>query len=300
MVRLPIGGFEVFLAIAEHGSLRGAAKALGLQPPAVSYQLKALEDRIGAMLFIRTTRSVQLTDAGCSLLARARPAVTELGEALEDARASGAARKGSVRLSLPYDAYQQTIARRLAAFQSEFPEIELELSFNEAFVDIASEGFHAGVRLGDHIREDMIAVRLSPPLKEVVFAAPSYFEQHGRPEQPESLLQHNCIRYRYIMSNRIAEWEFYGPEGITTIDVKGNLIVNSTNALVSSARDGLGIGWLFRPSVEDDLLAGKLESILESYAIERPGYFLYYPKANARIEALRVFIDFMKVQGPAP
>ena len=146
----------------------------------------------------------------------------------------------------------------------------------------------------------MIAVRLSPPFKEVSFAAPSYFEQHGRPERPEDLLQHNCIRYRYITSKRIAEWEFYGPEGITTIDVKGNLIVNSTNALVSTARDGLGIGWLFLPSVEDDLRAGKLESILESYAIERPGYFLYYPKANARIQVLRVFIDFMKEKSAAP
>ena len=299
MRRLPISGLEVFLAIAKHGSLRGAAEALGVRSPAVSYQLKALEDRIGAALFIRTTRSVQLTDAGRSLLARAQPAMTELGEALEDARTSGVARKGTVRLTLPYVAYQLTIAKRLAAFQGRFPEIELELSFNEAFVDIASEGFHAGVRLGDHIREDMIAVRLSPPLKEVFFGAPSYFDKHGRPERPEGLLQHNCIRYRYIASKRIAEWQFHGAEGISTIDVKGNLIINNTNALVSSARDGLGIGWLFRPSVEDDLRAGTLESILDSYAIERPGYFLYYPKANARIEVLRVFIDFMKEKSTA-
>ncbi len=299
MRRLPISGLEVFLAIAKHGSLRGAAEALGVRSPAVSYQLKALEDRIGAALFIRTTRSVQLTHAGRSLLARAQPAMTELGEALEDARTSGGARKGTVRLTLPYVAYQLTIAKRLAAFQSRFPEIELELSFNEAFVDIASEGFHAGVRLGDHIREDMIAVRLSPPLKEVFFGAPSYFDKHGRPERPEGLLQHNCIRYRYIASKRIAEWQFHGAEGISTIDVKGNLIINNTNALVSSARDGLGIGWLFRPSVEDDLRAGTLESILDSYAIERPGYFLYFPKANARIEVLRVFIDFMKEQSAA-
>lgn len=294
MNRLPISGLEVFLAIAQQGSLRAAADALGVRSPAVSHQLKALEERIGATLFIRTTRSVQLTDAGRSLLARAQPAMTELGEALEDARSAGAARKGTVRLTLPYVAYELTIAKRLAAFQSEFPEIEIELSFNEAFVDIASEGFHAGVRLGDLVREDMIAVRLSPPLPEVFFAAPSYFDRHGRPERPEDLLRHNCIRYRYIASKRIAEWQFHGTEGIGTIDVKGNLIVDSTNALVSSIRDGLGIGWLFRPSIEDDLRAGTLESILDGYAIERPGYFLYYPEANARIEVLRVFIDFMK------
>ena len=299
MSRLPINGLEVFLAIAKHGSLRGAAEALGVRSPAISYQLKALEDRIGAALFIRTTRSIRLTDAGRSLLVRAQPAMTELGEALEDARTSGAARKGTVRLTLPYPAYQLTIAKRLAAFQRQFPNIELELSFNEAFVDIASEGFHAGVRLGDDIRDDMIAVRLCPTIKEVVFAAPSYFEQHGRPEQPKELLQHNCIRYRYIASKRFAEWQFHSAEGTTTIDVRGSLIVNSTNALISAARAGLGIGWLFRPSVEDDLKAGTLESVLDSYSIERPGYFLYFPKANARIEVLRVFIDFMREQSGA-
>lgn len=299
MSRLPVNGLEVFLAVAEHGSLRRAATALGVQSPAVSYQLKALEERIGVALFIRTTSSVQLTDAGRSLLARAQPAMTELGEALEDARASGAARKGTVRLTLPYVAYQITIAKRLAEFQSKYPEIELELSFNEAFEDIASEGFHAGVRLGDLIHEDMIAVRLSPPIGQVFFAAPSYLDMHGRPERPEDLLQHNCIRYRYIASKRIAEWQFHGAEGITTIDVRGNLIVNSTTALVSAARSGIGIGWLFHPGIEEDLRAGTLESVLDSYAIGTPGYFLYFPKANARIEVLRLFIEFMKVHSTA-
>ena len=300
MSSLPFGGLEVFLAVANHGSLRGAADALGVQPPAVSYRLKALEDRIGVALFIRTTRSVQLTDAGRALLARARPAMAELCEALEDARASGIVRRGTVRLTLPYVAYELTIAGKLAAFQSQYPEIELELSFNEAFVDIASEGFHAGVRLGEHIRDDMIAVRLSPPLKQVVFASPSYFDKRGRPERPEDLLQHNCIRYRYIASKRFAEWQFHSPEGMTTIDVQGTLIVNSTNALITAARAGLGIGWLFRPSIEDDLEAGSLESVLYGYSVERPGYFLYYPKANARIEVLRVFIDFMRQQASTP
>ncbi len=294
MGRLPFNGLEVFLAVAEHGSLRRAASAVGVQPPAISYQLKALEDRIGAVLFIRTTRSIKLTDAGRSLLNRAKPAITELGEAIEDARASGTVRKGTVRLTLPYVAYEMTVARRLVAFQRQFPEIELELSFDEAFVDIISDGFHAGVRLGEQIREDMIAVRLSPPFKEVVFAAPSYFDEHGRPDRPEDLLQHNCIRYRYISSRRFAEWQFDGSDGIKTIDVKGNLIVDSTNALINAARAGSGIGWLFRPSVEDDLRAGTLESVLDSHSIERPGYFLYYPKANARIEVLRAFVHFMR------
>ena len=294
MGKLPFNGLEVFLAVAEQGSLRRAANALGVQPPAISYRLKALEERIGVVLFVRTTRSVRLTDAGRSLLRRAKPAITELGDAIEDARASGTVRKGTVRLTLPYVAHEMTVARRLAAFQRQYPEIELELSFDEAFVDIVSEGFHAGVRLGEQIGEDMIAVRLSPPFKEVVFASPAYFDAHGRPDRPEDLLRHNCIRYRYISSRRFAEWQFETPEGAKTIDVKGNLIVDSTNALIDAARAGSGVGWLFRPSIENDLRTGNLESVLDDDAIERPGYFLYYPRANARIEVLRVFVDFMR------
>ena len=292
--RLPSSGIEVFLAVAEQGSLRRAAVALGIRPPAVSHGLKALEDRIGATLFIRTTRSVKLTDAGRALLARARPAMTELREALEDARSAGASRKGTLRVTLPYVAYEITVAKRLAAFHERYPEIALELSFNEAFEDIATEGLHAGVRLGDLICEDMIAVRLSPPLKQAFFAAPAYLDKHGRPERPEALLNHNCIRYRFIASKRTAAWQFQGAEGLTTIDVTGSLIVDSTTALLSAARDGLGIGWLFRPSIEEDVKAGRLESILARHAIETPGYFLYFPRANARIEVLRAFVDFMK------
>ena len=284
----------VFLAIAEQGSLRGAAKTLGIQPPSVGYRLTALERQVGTPLFTRTTRSVTLTDAGRTLLAQARPAMAALSEAVEAARSSGAARKGSLRITLPFVAYQLTIARHLAAFQRAFPEIELELSFNEAFVEVAREGFHAGIRLGDHLQQDMVAVRLTLPIKEVVFGAPAYFERAGRPERPADLLDHHCIRYRYIASNRLAEWQFKGEEGIATVEVGGSLIVNSTTALLRAVEDGLGIGWLFRPCVEEALEAGRLEAVLERYAVERPGYYLYFPRSNARIEALRVFIDFMK------
>jgi DNA-binding transcriptional LysR family regulator len=292
-----MGGLAVFLAIAEHGSLRGAAAALGVQPPAVSYRLKALEDQIGVAVFTRTTRSVRLTDAGRVLLSRVRPAMSELGEALEEARGLGKARKGTIRLTLPYIAYELEIARRLAAFQKEYPDIELELSFDEGFIDIVGQGFHAGVRMGDHIHEDMIAVRLSPPLREVHFGAPSYFRMHGRPRWPQDLLRHNCIRYRYIGSKRIAEWQFRGVEGVIGVEVKGGLIINSTTALIDAARNGLGIGWLFRPNVAEDLRSGRLVSVLDKFAIERPGFFLYYPRANARLELLRIFIDFMRARG---
>lgn len=294
MDRLPFAGLEVFLAIQRHGSLTAAATALGIRPPSVSYQLKTLEQRLGVDLFVRTTRTVKLTEAGRLLLAKSQPAVADLFEALHDAQANTTSRKGTIRITLPFDAYEMAISRKLAAFQERYPDIVLDLSFNEATEDIIAEGFHAGVRQGDLIADDMIAIRLCPPAREAVFASPSYFNRHGRPELPEDLMHHTCIRYRYISSKRFAEWQFNGAQGLTTIDVKGNLIVNSTTALISAARDGLGIGWLYRRSVEEDLRAGRLEHVLASYSVERPGYFLYYPRAHARLEILRVFIDFMK------
>ena len=299
-MRLPMAGLEVFLAVAEAGSLRAAARALGVRPPAVSQQLKALETEIGVTLFTRTTRSISLTDAGRALLRRARPAVGEIGGALEEARGIGAATRGQLRLTLPYVAHQIALAPRLAAFHAAYPEIELELSFDDAFVDVVAEGFHGGIRLGDLIQEDMIALRLTPPIKVAYFAAPTYLARHGRPATPADLLRHNCIRYRYIASRRIAEWQFQEAGGLTGVKVSGSLIVDNTSALVGAARDGLGIAWLFRPAVEADLAAGRLESLLEPYAPERPGYFLYYPKENARLQIMRRFIDFMKSGAERP
>jgi DNA-binding transcriptional LysR family regulator len=140
----------------------------------------------------------------------------------------------------------------------------------------------------------MIAVRLTPPLKEVYFASPSYIAEHGRPSRPHDLLRHNCIRYRYIDSKKIAEWQFNGKEGPFTVDVKGRLIVNSTSAVVRAAQEGLGISWLFRGNIEDELESGTLTSILDRYVIERPGFFLYYPRANSQLEILRIFVEAMK------
>lgn len=295
MAKLPVSALEAFLAVARHGSLRRAAAALGIQPPAVSYQLKALEDQLGVAVFTRTTRSVRLTEAGRALLTRIQPAMSELAEALEEVRGMGRATRGTIRITLPYLAYQLAIGSRLAALQTRYPDIELELSFNEAFVDIVAEGFHAGVRMGDHIHQDMVAVRLTPPLKEVFFASPSYLARHGRPRRPKDLLDHDCIRYRYISTQSFAEWQFHDVEGITSVEVKGTLIVNSATALVDAARDGFGITWLFRPLVEADLRSGALETVLEDYAIERPGYFIYFPKGTARLKLLRAFIEVMKL-----
>ena len=256
--------------------------------------MKAFEAEVGVTVFARTTRSVQLTDAGRTLLRRAQPAMAELGEALEEARGIGQATKGALRLTLPYAAYQLGLVTRLAAFHEAYPEVGLELSFNEAFVDIVTDGFHAGVRMGDLIHDTMVAVRLTPPQKEVFFAAPSYLDRHGRPDEPRDLLRHNCIRYRYIGSKQFAEWQFQGKDGVYTVDVTGKLIVNSTTSLIEAAKKGLGLGWLFHGNVADELASGGLESVLDQHVVERPGFFLYFPRESTKLQVFRLFVDFLK------
>lgn len=290
-----LNGLSVLVEVVRHGSLTRAAAALGVRPPAISYQLKMLEADIGAPLLTRTTRSLSLTDAGRALLARVAPALAELEDALHAARDTGGAVKGGVRLTLPYIAFDMTIATRLREFRRHYPEVELDLSFSEGFVDIVAEGFHAGIRLDENISPDMVAVRLCPPFREVVFAAPAYLAAHGRPRHPNDLSAHDCIRYRYISSGRFAGWRFRFGDEEGVVDVRGGLIVNSTPALVRAAVLGNGLGWLFRPSVARELERGELESVLDEYAIEHPGYFLYFPRSSGRIRAFRAFVDFMQV-----
>lgn len=287
-------GLEVFLAVARLGSLRAAAVALGVQPPAVSQHLKSFEAELGTTLFSRTTRSIQLTEAGRTLLRQAEPAFAELNEALTLARGVGGAKSGTLRLTLPYRAYQLVVAPMLVAFRRLHPEIVLDLSFNEGLVDVVRGGFHAGIRLGDRIDQDMIALRLTPPLKGACFAAPSYLARAGRPRHPRDLLQHNCIRYRNIASGTIAGWRFVGPDGDYVVEATGNLIFNDFRAIVEAAGAGLGIGWSLRPGVVEELRSGRLVSLLDRHVATRPGFYLYFPKANARIQILRIFVDFLK------
>ncbi len=289
-----LDGLSVLVAVVRQGSLTGAAAALGVRPPAISYRIKQLEAAIGTPLLVRTTRSLRLTDAGRALLDRAAPALRELEEALIDARDRGGAVRGTIRLTLPHIAFAMTIADRLPAFRKAHPEIELDLSFNEAFVDIVSEGFHAGIRLGENISPDMVAVRLCPAFREVVFAAPGYLSRRGRPQAPKDLLGHDCIRYRYISSGRFADWRFQEGGAVRTVDVTGGLIVNSTTALVRAAVDGMGLGWLFRPYVARELATGQLEAVLADHALEHQGYYLYFPRSSTKIASFRAFVDFMK------
>jgi len=299
MSRLPIAGLDVFMAIVREGTLRGAARSLGLGAPAVSSQLKNLETSLGVSLFVRTTRSIELTDAGRALLGGADPAFALLRQAVEEARSAGRATTGRLRITLPWSAYKIAIAPRLGAFQQAYPDIELEFSFNEALVDVVRERFHAGIRLGDRLTPDMVAVALTDPLPGAYSAAPDYWAEMGRPKHPRDLLRHRCIRYRFITTDQIADWQFQEDGTTFSVVPPAALVFDSFQAVVQAALDGRGVGWSLRAVVADHLAAGRLETALDGFVIRHPPFYLYYPEQNRRLELLRLFIDFF-AKAPMP
>lgn len=293
-MRLPLATLEVFTAIARHGSLRAAADALGIKPSTVSHQLKTLEEHLGTALFIRTTRSVNLTEAGRALIRGAGPAFEQLGEAVESARSTGHAARGTLKLALPEFVYHLLVGPNLKSFCTAYPEIDLELSLTDALSDILGEELHAGFRLGDRIAQDMVAVRLTSPLPLAVVASPEYLASRGTPRIPRELLNHNCIRYRFQSSGRIAPWNFEAKDGAFSVDVKGALMANTLPASVDLAKQGLGLIYTFRDYVADGINAGHLVPVLEDHIGATPGVYLYFPREYRSMMPLRLFMDHLR------
>lgn len=293
-MRLPLSTLEIFTAIARHGSLRAAADALELKPSTVSHQLKTLEEQLGTALFIRTTRSVSLTEAGRALIRGAGPAFDQLTDAVESARTTGHAARGSLKLAMADHVYDLFIGPTLASFCSDYPEIELEFSISDALTNLVDEGLHAGFRIGDKIAQDMVAVRLTPPMPLAVVGSPAYFDQHGLPQNPRDLLEHNCIRYRFHSSKRIASWEFQKEEGSYVVDVRGNLINNTLPASIDLARQGLGLVYTFRDCVKQDIAKQMLVPVLENHLSATPGIYIYFPREYRSMMPLRLFMEHLK------
>lgn len=294
MERAPTHGVEVFLTIVREGSMRAAAKSLGVGAPAVSLQLKALEDRLGVDLLYRTTRSIELTDAGRVLFERAAPAYRDLLDAVERTQQTGKSANGTLRLTMSRGAYIVAIAPIIETFLSDHPGIDLDISWNEELVDIVRKGFHGGVRLGDVLSPDMIAVRITPPVKTAFFAAPRYLTKYGRPRHPRDLLDHRCIRHWNPTSGTLREWWITEEGQDKRIDPPARLAFDSAAGVIQAAREGHGIGWSMRATMNDHLRSGELDVLLEPFAKDLPPFYIYYPEQNKRVECLRLFIDCLK------
>ena len=288
-----LDGVEAFLSVAQHRSFRRAAAELGVTPSAISQAVRALEGRVGAALFLRTTRSVGLTEAGERFLSRAKPAFEELVAASELARKLGQRPAGRLRLAVPRAVVPILLEPLIASFCQAYPEVEVEIAASAELVDLAAQGFDAGIRLGQFIAADMVTVRLTQPFPFMVVGSPDYLRQRKHPERIDDLRQHACLRMRRS-NGSIAPWSFLDGNKAVEAIVSGPFIAHDYPTLLGAAIQGVGLAQVPGPLTTAPISDGRLQALLAPFAVTLPGIFLYYPGRRQVLPKLRAFIDHVK------
>ena len=288
-----LDGLMAFCKVAQHRGFTAAAAELEVSPSALSQTIRQLEARLGVRLLNRTTRSVSLTEAGEAYLARVGPAVTQVIDASEDMNVLQGRPAGTLRLNAARISVVMVLQPILAGFLEEHPNIQLELTNDEGFVDIVERGFDAGVRLGESVHQDMIAVPLTGPLRMVVVASPEYLRRVPAPRHPNDLLHHNCIRFRFTGTGRIHKWEFQIDERLVEYEVKGNLTISDTTFGVDAAMEGIGLAYLFEALALPHIRAKRLKRVLTAFAPTFPGFYLYYPNRQHQSTKMQALIDYV-------
>ncbi|GLS18895.1 LysR family transcriptional regulator [Labrys miyagiensis] len=291
-----LDGVETFLNVARHRSFRRAAAALGVTTSAVSQTIRLLEARVGAALLTRTTRSVGLTEAGKRFLERAAPAFEELVAAAEAARDLGQRPAGLLRLAVPRAVVPLLLEPVIASFCQAYPEIEVEIAASEEMVDLAAHGFDAGIRLGQFIAPDMVAIRLTPPFPFAVVGSPDYLSRHPPPERIDDLRGHACLRIRRS-NGSIGPWSFVEDGKAVEAIVSGPLVAHDYPTLLGAAIQGLGLAQVPEPITRAPIAEGRLQEVLSSFAVSTPGIFLYHPGRRQVLPKLRAFIEHVRHQG---
>ena len=285
-----------FVTVAEACSFRRAAERLGVSPSALSHTIRALEERLGTRLLNRTTRSVAPTEAGQALFARLRPALAEVEEAVQDAGTHHGRPMGIVRVNLPRIAAQLVVGPMLAEFLAAYPGVRLDMVIDDSITDVVAAGFDAGIRSGELVHQDMVAVRLTPDLRMAVVGSPAYFKQRPQPHEPRDLRCHACVGYRWKETGALQRWKFNGADGSIDVDVESVLIANDTNFLLDAALRGVGLVFLVDSFVAPHLQRGELVRVLEPWCRPFAGFYLYYPSSRRMPAALRAFVDFIKLR----
>ncbi len=288
-------GLTALLSVAEKRSFTAAAAELRVTPSAVSQTVRALEERVGVRLLQRTTRSVGLTEAGERFVARLKPAmmgVDEAFEALDELRGRPA---GTLRLTLPRIGYEQVVAPRIAAFMQAYPDVQLDVSLDDALVNIVEHGFDAGIRLGEMLDREMIGVRVGGELRSVVVGSPEYFQRRSKPKHPRDLHQHDCINYRQQSSGAVYRWEFTENGKDFLVAAPGRLIANDAAVMVDAAKNGLGLAYVLECMVRGELAQKRLVRVLDAFCPPFPGFFLYYPSRAQLAPKLKALIECLKV-----
>lgn len=282
--------------VARHRSFARAAAELGVSRSALSHAVRGLEERLGIRLLNRTTRSVSATPAGERLLARLRPALADITEALDEANQYRDRPSGSLRLNVSRLAAVTVLLPELPRFLAEYPDIKLEVSIDDATIDIVDRGFDAGMRFGERLAGDMVAVAVGPAVEFAVVGSPTYLADRSTPEHPQELLDHNCIRYRMRGSGELFEWEFEKDGIELTVAVSGSLTLDAPELMLYCALDGVGLAYVGLADAAAAIAAGRLERVLTSWCTPTAGFHLYYPSRRHTSVALRALIDTLRAR----
>ncbi|PVZ83963.1 LysR family transcriptional regulator [Serratia sp. S1B] len=293
MERTQLSQLMVFVAVARSGSFRAAAAQLAIAPSAVSHAISALENKLGVRLLARTTRSTRPTEEGARLLERVIGPLNELEAGFMEVTEEAVAPAGPLRITMPLHAAYEIIARRLPEFTARYPAIELDIRVKDTFEDIVASGCDAGIRLGESLEADMIAVCAGPAKRSIIVGAPAYFSTHKTPLHPRDLAEHNCIRRRFD-SGRVYRWELACEGKAINVEVKGNLILPQQELIRQAAVDGIGLAFLFEDTAAADISAGRLVSVMPEWCPSFDGFYIYYPSRRQMRPALRAFIDFFR------
>ena len=293
MAKPDLAALELFVAVARNRSFRKTATERGVSASSVSQAIRNLEERLGTRLLNRTTRSVAPTEAGRLLLERLQPALASVAEALDRLGDLRGTPSGLVRINAPKPAVDFLLAPLIGPFREAFPEVRLEIICDAANVDIVEAGFDAGVRYGEELALDMVALPLGPPLHYVVAGAPAYLARKGTPGEPADLLQHDCIRIRFP-SGTIFEWSFEKDGREVTFAPEGPVTLNDPWVAVQAAIGGAGLVRVADSYLTEGLAAGTLVEVLADWSPTIPSWYLYYPGRRHMPAAFRAFLDFAK------
>ena len=297
MRRENVSDLLAFLAVARERSFTKAGKKLGISQSALSHTIKGLEERLGLRLLTRTTRSVSPTEAGDRLLASVGSRFEEIEaelEALSELRDKPA---GSIRITTAENAATTILLPKLASFLLQYPDIKVEIVIDYGLTDIVAERYDAGVRSGEQVAKDMIAVRIGPDMRMAVVSAPSYFEKRPVPKKPQDLTEHNCFNLRLPVHGGLYAWEFEKGGRELRVRVEGQLVLNATSQMLTAALAGLGLAYMPEDMVQGHVAQGRLKRVLEDWCEPYAGYHLYFPSRRKSSQAFALLVDALRYRG---
>ena len=293
MRRGDLDDLSAFAAVARTRSFTRAAADLGLSPSALSHAMRGLETRLGVRLLARTTRSVAPTPAGERLLRSLDPALAEVARGLASLAEWRGVPSGTLRLTTFSYAARAILEPSLPRFLLDHPAVSVEVVVDDRLTDIVTAGFDAGIRFGETVERDMVAVRVGPDLRTVVVGTPAYFTRHPEPKAPSDLESHNCVNYRLVGGGGLLPWEFAREGREVRLRAAGQLVVTDGGLIAAAVRAGAGLGYMLESEVAADLAAGRLVQVLEDWCPPFPGCHLYYPGRQVT-PALRALIDALR------